>query len=455
MVDNKFITCSTCGTTINLRIQLGYFNIPFHVNCPNCDILINGKVILEDAENYYIKLDNACEIDEYENEFYSVELSAEFPTRKIKKKTMGLDNVELSPFIRAHNFYNDILLSKNSTKNAMFFSNYYKKHWSDLKINYNLFWNNQLRLLKPKINKELSKYPHIGVTEVRNMLDACMALHQMLIATTGISVIVGDNSISRYISLANLMLEDKSKLPKYMEYSIKIESKLDNIEKKAFKLIESFAKIYDQLIPVVSLRYADKMNNVDMDKYGIMTANFEELTTFYAQSYEWILENVDIVIALNNIEVRGDYQKCENGKSYDEYLKVFKGKKLEWMNNDEPFSIPVISLKNKLRNAIQHFDSEIDYTTQIIKFHDRENVEKLYLMEFASLCIDNFSVVIYILELVYNLRRNNLFLSGCIPHLNVKTNIGSKHSVKKKKIGRNAPCYCGSGKKYKKCCLNS
>ena len=387
MVDNKFITCSTCGTTINLRIQLGYFNIPFHVNCPNCDILINGKVILEDAENYYIKLDNACEIDEYENEFYSVELSAEFPTRKIKKKTMGLDNVELSPFIRAHNFYNDILLSKNSTKNAMFFSNYYKKHWSDLKINYNLFWNNQLRLLKPKINKELSKYPHIGVTEVRNMLDACMALHQMLIATTGISVIVGDNSISRYISLANLMLEDKSKLPKYMEYSIKIESKLDNIEKKAFKLIESFAKIYDQLIPVVSLRYADKMNNVDMDKYGIMTANFEELTTFYAQSYEWILENVDIVIALNNIEVRGDYQKCENGKSYDEYLKVFKGKKLEWMNNDEPFSIPVISLKNKLRNAIQHFDSEIDYTTQIIKFHDRENVEKLYLMEFASLCI--------------------------------------------------------------------
>ncbi|WP_322888399.1 hypothetical protein [Enterococcus faecalis] len=273
MVDNKFITCSTCGTTINLRIQLGYFNIPFHVNCPNCDIPINGKVILEDAEDYYIKLENAFETDEYENEFYSVELSAEFPTRKILKKNMELE-AELSPFIRVQSFYSDILLSKTSTNNAMVFSNYYKKHWSELKINYNLFWNNKLRLLKPKIKKELSKYPHIGVTEVHNMLDACMALHQMLIATTGISVIVGSNSIYRYIRLANLMLEDKSKLPKYNEYSIKIESKLDNIEKKAFKLIESFAKIYDQLIPVVSLRYADKMNNVDMDKYGIMTANF-------------------------------------------------------------------------------------------------------------------------------------------------------------------------------------
>jgi preprotein translocase subunit SecA len=26
--------------------------------------------------------------------------------------------------------------------------------------------------------------------------------------------------------------------------------------------------------------------------------------------------------------------------------------------------------------------------------------------------------------------------------------------AKKKKIGRNAPCPCGSGKKYNKCCLN-
>jgi uncharacterized protein YecA (UPF0149 family) len=30
----------------------------------------------------------------------------------------------------------------------------------------------------------------------------------------------------------------------------------------------------------------------------------------------------------------------------------------------------------------------------------------------------------------------------------------SKQVVKSKKIGRNDPCPCGSGKKYKKCCLN-
>lgn len=84
------------------------------------------------------------------------------------KKNMELE-AELSPFISVQSFYNDILLSETSTNNAMFFSNYYKKHWSELKINYNLFWNNKLRLLKPKIKNELPKYPHIGVTEVHNM----------------------------------------------------------------------------------------------------------------------------------------------------------------------------------------------------------------------------------------------------------------------------------------------
>lgn len=29
-----------------------------------------------------------------------------------------------------------------------------------------------------------------------------------------------------------------------------------------------------------------------------------------------------------------------------------------------------------------------------------------------------------------------------------------KQVIKSKKIGRNDPCPCGSGKKYKKCCLN-
>ena len=36
----------------------------------------------------------------------------------------------------------------------------------------------------------------------------------------------------------------------------------------------------------------------------------------------------------------------------------------------------------------------------------------------------------------------------------LKRHYGMFKSSKKIKIGRNAPCHCGSGMKYKKCCLN-
>jgi len=33
--------------------------------------------------------------------------------------------------------------------------------------------------------------------------------------------------------------------------------------------------------------------------------------------------------------------------------------------------------------------------------------------------------------------------------------VASQHRRQGPKVGRNAPCPCGSSKKYKKCCLNS
>ena len=40
------------------------------------------------------------------------------------------------------------------------------------------------------------------------------------------------------------------------------------------------------------------------------------------------------------------------------------------------------------------------------------------------------------------------------PEFEKLTNIFDSFTAKKRKIGRNAPCPCGSGKKYKKCCLD-
>lgn len=444
-----------CDTTINLRIQLGYFDIPFHLNCPKCKTSIDGKILLENVEHYEVTVNNAYLVDEYDYEFYSVELSAEFPTRKMEKKNMEADPVEVSPYMRSLQWYHNAIEPQQIMANTMFFANYYKSKWYELKSFFELFWNGQNHILYKKIRKELPKYPHLGVAKVANNLDACVCLHQLLITTTGISSILDNNSLSRFIDIGNTILKDKDNAAAYEEFIEKVEKNFTTTERKAFNLIESFAKIYEQLIPVIILKRANTLDRVDKEKYGIMTADFEELTSFYAKSYEWILENLDFVIGLNNVAVRGNYNsfKKEN-KTYEDYLKLFKGNKLGWMIKDEPFSLLIQSLDSKKRNAIQHFDSEIDYVTQKIVFRDRDNIQSMYLIDFASLCIDNFELMFYILELVYNLRKIHYLKQHFVPHFKEFSLPDTPRTqTKPEKVGRNSPCPCGSGKKYKKCCL--
>ena len=123
-----------------------------------------------------------------------------------------------------------------------------------------------------------------------------------------------------------------------------------------------------------------------------------------------------------------------------------------YIDEKEPFSKPISSLNNRVRNAIQHFDSDIDYETQLITFYDRNKSMNLYLIDFADLCIENFRIMFYILELVYNLRKLSFIQKGIVPSFVMDKIREDEHQHKKKKIGRNEPCPCGSGKKYKRCC---
>lgn len=102
---------------------------------------------------------------------------------------------------------------------------------------------------------------------------------------------------------------------------------------------------------------------------------------------------------------------------------------------------------------IFNFDnSDIDYETQLITFKDRNKSVDLYLIDFADLCIENFRIIFYVLELVYNLRKIDFIQKGIAPSFVASKIRVDEQQQKKKKIGRNEPCPCGSGKKYKRCC---
>lgn len=129
--------------------------------------------------------------------------------------------------------------------------------------------------------------------------------------------------------------------------------------------------------------------------FGIATTNFEDMKTFYADSYELILDFVDIAIGLNNIAVRGDYNSfctiVDNSKnqvvSFVEYQKKVKSAHLEYLVDNEPFS-KTIPLKRNVRNAIAHFNYEFDPSSQKIVFRDKhkdkENTVELFLIDLAA-----------------------------------------------------------------------
>ncbi len=460
VTNNYFLVCSVCETNINLRAQIGFYDIPFNIHCPNCKTHIYGTLLIN-QDTLGIKLDivnahpETTEKKEMNNQ-YCAELSAEFPTSKMYLR--DFDKHDLPPYMRNGIFYNDNKVALEATKNAMIFSQYFDDSWKNLKVMYDLLWNGQDSILYPKLEKELSHYEFIPIPGINNNLDANMALHQMLITTTGITKALKPDTISKYMKVSKLITDKKENFSKVNDYIKDSTLKLDEIEKKAFKFVDAFSSIYEQLIPVVALRNADCLGNVDFEKYGIMTTNFEELSSFYAGSYEWILDNIDIVIALNNIACRSSYNECLNNKTYEGIKKTgSKYKKLEFLDDTEPFSPPTCNLKNRIRNAIQHIDAEIDYMSQEIVFKDthRGNTRevRMYLIEFADLCIENFSVVIYLLELVYNLKKRELVSKGEVPSSVFDKRFQETKKTNTRKVGRNEPCPCGSGKKYKRCCL--
>ncbi|GHU44782.1 hypothetical protein FACS1894111_12570 [Clostridia bacterium] len=450
MVHNDFIACEVCGTIINLRIQMGSYDIPIRFHCPKCETRIDGKVVIEP---YKIDISDANPISTKVEECYSVELSAEFPTRKIKYKK--IKEAELTPFIRNLTFYTNDKNSYEFTQESMRFADFLVEDWDVIKQNYRLLLNRQFKLLYPRLEKLSKLFDFIPIKNVKNELDAATINHQVLLTISGVVTVLGGNTLSSYMELNQKIFKaDKGKIEQLIKFVVDEEINLDEIEKKMISLIDSFSTVYEQLIPVISLRNANNLEQLDKDEYGISIASFEELSDFYAKSYEWILANIGIIVALNNIVARNDYNKCINGKSLSDFNNLTKGSKLNspCLSLDEPFSKPIASLRTILRNAIQHFDSEINYQTQIITFKNQKRSEELFLIEFANLCIDNFSIMFYLLEVVYSLRKIKLINSGIAPTISdlKKDDILPK---KRSKIGRNEPCFCGSGKKYKKCCI--
>lgn len=299
-----------------------------------------------------------------------------------------------------------------------------------------------------------SSHFDLPIKKVNNNIDAQMSLHQLFLCTSGISRILPKAEFEHYQTIAHKIFNFPEGLKGCIE-----EFKLTNVEKKLYSLITDFFNMYEQLIPVVYLENSKTFNNLDKQNYGVMTGNVSELLQFYANSYEIIFENMDLMIYLNNLFSRGDHTKFGGKQTYENFKKqIVKSRKLQYINENEFFSRHYTKLESLVRNSIQHYDYSVDHISQVITFYDGDKTPlEIYIIDFMNMCKENFVTIIYLFELVYNLMKAKACISGDVPTLysqgiELSEQMDSK-IVKTKKIGRNEKCPCGSGKKYKKCCI--
>lgn len=161
-----------------------------------------------------------------------------------------------------------------------------------------------------------------------------------------------------------------------------------------------------------------------------------------------------IPVALNNVKYRADVEKLasveKNALSLEDFIGLTKATRYHFCLKNEIYTDFLGVIVNpKLRNAIGHNDVEYDTASQLITYipnpKDRTRKKAEYLLEFENEAIHMFQGILAVSEYIYRLRELELMFDGKIP-------ITTRMTINKpKKIGRNEPCPCGSGKKYKYC----
>lgn len=56
----------------------------------------------------------------------------------------------------------------------------------------------------------IKRYSYISFLEVNNNFDEAVVLHRLLLTTTGISIIIGKDTLGEYTKIGKLVIEDRN-----------------------------------------------------------------------------------------------------------------------------------------------------------------------------------------------------------------------------------------------------
>ena len=365
-------------------------------------------------------ISNAKEISEEINNarFYG-NFSTEFLNKKVSKFNCLEDiiNNGTSPFMNTTMMFEDYKKCQNIMEKMGKFLRFKESFLNKINPLHELFFNKKIDL----IEKPLLEFSENYI--IKNELDAEIALHQLI--TMGMNHIMPSNTLKEYTDIANKLMLGKeiNEIINFFEF---VETKINikELSEKIIQIYDRWINDFEKYMAVIILSIANKADQIDKEKYGISTTNFKDMRTFYADSYELILEMITFPVGLNNIIKRRNYDCFPNDLKINNFKAFFnstKYQRIEALKTDEEFS-KYLNINNNVRNSIAHFDYKINNETQLITFYDKykssEKIIEMYLFDFALLCYENIKFIVYLNELFYNIKKISYIKNGLRPNIN-------------------------------------
>lgn len=447
MTVNYYVKCPMCNTITRMRSPAGYiYSTPVHIHCGKCNTLLTGEFISDNKklEAYYVPLN--CEQVRAEDYEYYGEASGEILCNKIEplsgKKTDILPPKQSPVF--------DFLFSKDMEDNERFidYACYIcdlLEKWDYEKIKYDLFLNNNFDLIRDKYSSQATSCGY----ELNTKFDVLRFIYYSYFFDCG--GIFNQKELKKQLISINYHFRhlDSIALKKYICY-LNEENRLDIVQRKLFEVMFSFIKVSKYLTPAINAILYKNTNEIDKEKVGITTCTFEDIKQFYQDAFENLTECCDIVVGLDNIDNRNDFNLFTNKFDMTKFKQQSKGNRIIHLSKEEFFSknFNMSSKSKELRNAIGHSDysyngisQELTYTVQ-----STGEIKKEYLLDIAVECVElmrsAYILTFYVYELFRNIARESA------------ENVILHPMFYSQSKGQDR-CPCGSNKKYNACCKNN
>lgn len=466
MIVPKIAICPICEKRTYMRIEDGsyMYEYPIRVYCYNCHALIKGIYVMDESVGPKgLHLYNARQVECLPNQGaereinadYLAEISGELPCKKIRVFDGKI--CKSTPYLDATDEIVD--MSKRIQELRTFYAN--MKEWEEWRsIAFQLLNDDEIGFVGSALRNKMGKYDYI----CSDYLKSLHCLQEVMHHETQFLFVDApqDSIVSNIISKLSSINQDN-----LHELIVRIGGipALKAGYKKLIGVFSMFMEIYPNLLPAETyLQYVHK----DDETLGIATCAFTDVKSFYLDAYEALLSLMHIVIALDNILVRGDYLNYHESYAafytkspktkeryfnkymsdgYDRYNALDNGKKAELLNQGDPMqAIIQMPADRYLRNAISHNTYKYDGLAQLITVFDQRQPSKvnveLSLLNVAVDCL--------------KLSRSTVILSEILLYL-LRFEDHEYHSaIHPRFYGnpcRNDKCPCGSNKKYKNYCI--